>query len=64
MDKLWNNNQCIKCYSRFLKQRKIFDTPKPVELIKHILKLATKDDAIILDSLQEVVQQGMQFGNE
>jgi len=29
---------------------KVFNNPKPIELIKHILKIATKKDAIILDS--------------
>ena len=27
----------------------IFETPKPVELIKHMLKIATKNNDIILD---------------
>lgn len=31
----------------------IFETPKPVELIKHMLKIATKNNDIILDFLQE-----------
>ncbi|NLC93054.1 MAG: site-specific DNA-methyltransferase, partial [Treponema sp.] len=34
----------------FETKEKVFETPKPVELIKHIIKLATKNDAIILDS--------------
>ncbi len=29
---------------------KVFNNPKPIELLKHILKIATKKDAIILDS--------------
>ncbi len=30
--------------------RELFDTPKPVELLKQILKIASKKDSIILDS--------------
>ena len=30
--------------------KKIFDYPKPVELIKYLLHLATKDGDIVLDS--------------
>jgi len=29
---------------------KVFNNPKPIELLKHILKIATKKDAIVLDS--------------
>jgi len=29
---------------------KVFNNPKPLELLKHILKIATKKDAIVLDS--------------
>lgn len=30
--------------------KKVFNNPKPIELLKHILKIATKKDALILDS--------------
>ncbi len=30
--------------------RELFDTPKPVELIKHLLRISSKKDSIILDS--------------
>lgn len=51
----WTNYGTATSASKMLQQifetkEKVFDTPKPVELVKHILKLATKDDAIILDS--------------
>lgn len=49
--------------------KKVFDYPKPVELIKHLLHLATKDGDIVLDSFagsgstaQAVLEQNKKDG--
>ncbi|AXH16211.1 hypothetical protein CP985_13285 [Malaciobacter mytili LMG 24559] len=49
--------------------KKVFDYPKPVELIKHLLHLATKDGDIVLDSFagsgstaQAVLEQNQKDG--
>ena len=50
----WTNYGTNTSGSKMLQQifdgAKVFDNPKPVELVKHILKLTTSTDDIILDS--------------
>lgn len=35
---------------KIFNSEKVFNNPKPIELLKHILKIATKKDSLILDS--------------
>jgi adenine-specific DNA-methyltransferase len=50
----WTNYGTATSASQMLQQifgdEKVFETPKPVELIKHILTLSTDSDSIVLDS--------------
>lgn len=51
---LLDNQGSLKTAKDYLKNtlnfsREIFDTPKPVELIEHLLKISSKKDSIILD---------------
>ena len=48
-DKEGSLSTAKKNLEKFLGNKEIFDTPKPVELLKKILKIASKKNSIILD---------------
>jgi adenine-specific DNA-methyltransferase len=43
------NNMAHKGFKELFNDRKIYDYPKPVDLIKHLLKIASDKNSIILD---------------
>ncbi len=66
-----DNQEAKQEINNILKGRNLFDTPKPVRLLKHIIKLSTSDNDIVLDSFagsgstaHAVIEQNKEDGGD